>query len=393
MSSNSIFNRIKVKLQSSLLFKFIISMMSALVVMSAAMLLMQSIILNNDISEIQVLKVERVGKLVSAASQNAILSYDFEMLERFSSEIRKDIDVVDVIFLDQSGVRLNSEMHKDSLTSSEAKFGRESVQNSEQIEMEFPIQSDGSTIGTLVIKTHSLETQSRINGVLLGVSAVFVVGVILLVILMWVTTKKTVVKPIKNIEGFATELATGNVEIDLVKDRSDEIGSLQSAFAIMINSIKKQSVAVEQMAAGNLEINVPVRSENDVLSKSLVKVIESLKSLVAQVTHLSESAVNGDLKVRGDSSKYEGGYKNIIEGVNSTLDAVILPIEEGAKALSKMAQNDFTVKVEGEYKGDHKLIVDSINNVSESLNKTLYEVSEAIQATASASTQISSSSE
>ncbi len=393
MSSIKIIDKLKKKLRGSLSTKFILSIIMTLVLISISIMVVQRSLLNNNISEIQELKVERVGKLVSAASQNAILSYDFELLERFAKEIRKDIDVVDVTFLDQNSKRLNSEMNKDSLTASESKFGKDVVASSEFFEQKFPITSDGTQIGTLVIKTHPLETQRRINSLLPSVSIVFVLGIGLLIVIMWLMTNKIVINPLKSIESVASELSTGNVEIEMKSDRSDEIGSLQSAFSEMISSIKKQSGVVEQISLGNLDINVPVRSEKDLLSKSLIKVTESLKTLVSEVKYLSESAVNGNLSVRGDSNKFEGGYKDIIFGVNNTLDAVILPIEEGAKVLSKMAKNDFTAKVTGNYKGDHKIIVDSINEVSNSLSNAFFEINAAVHETYNATSQISSSSE
>ena len=58
-----------------------------------------------------------------------------------------------------------------------------------------------------------------------------------------------------------------------------------------------------------------------------------------------------------------------------------------------MATGDMTVRITSEHKGDHQLIKNGINGVTDSLSKALGDVSDAIAAVASASNQISSSAE
>ncbi|MEJ2615520.1 MAG: hypothetical protein P8Z35_11210 [Ignavibacteriaceae bacterium] len=119
----------------------------------------------------------------------------------------------------------------------------------------------------------------------------------------------------------------------------------------------------------------------------------SLKDLIEQVNYLTESALNGELTNRADENKFQGSYKEIIHGMNATLDVVIEPINESRDILEKMAKGDLTVRMTGNYKGDFSIVKDSINSLGESFSEALSNVTDAIQATASASTQISSSTE
>jgi methyl-accepting chemotaxis protein len=129
------------------------------------------------------------------------------------------------------------------------------------------------------------------------------------------------------------------------------------------------------------------------LKNNLNTCIHAVQALIADTIMLSESAVEGRLSSRADATKHQGDFRKIVEGINGTLDSVIRPIEEGAKTLSKMAEGDLTARVTGSYHGDHRRIVESINAVAESLMRALRDVSEAVGATASASSQISSSTE
>jgi methyl-accepting chemotaxis protein len=129
------------------------------------------------------------------------------------------------------------------------------------------------------------------------------------------------------------------------------------------------------------------------IKNNLNTCIHAVQALIADTIMLSGAAVEGRLSSRADATKHQGDFRKIVEGINSTLDSVIRPIEEGAKALSRMAEGDLTARVEVSYHGDHRRIVESINAVAESLMKALSDVSEAVSATASASSQISSSTE
>ncbi len=147
------------------------------------------------------------------------------------------------------------------------------------------------------------------------------------------------------------------------------------------------------------EIGELSRSVDEIISQAQagIDAFEETRNNITELTDetkvLIESAKNGELDNRGNADKFEGSYKELIQGFNDTLDAVILPVKEGSNVLAVLATGDLTARVTGNYKGDHQLIKNSINELAYSLNNLLGEISEAVQATASAGNQISSSTE
>jgi methyl-accepting chemotaxis protein len=121
--------------------------------------------------------------------------------------------------------------------------------------------------------------------------------------------------------------------------------------------------------------------------------VDTLRTLVFDLKNLTQSAREGHLENRTDELKYNGAYAEIVNGVNKTLDAIILPVKESTNVLEIMATGDLSIRMKGEYKGDYQLIKNSINKLGESLSGVLNEVNRAIQATASASSEITSSAE
>ncbi len=182
-------------------------------------------------------------------------------------------------------------------------------------------------------------------------------------------------KDLSYLENGLLSLARGDVSRNIEKsvekmniERTDEIGEMAKVFDSML--IKAQS-----------GINA-----YEISRDKLIQLIKELNSLI-------KDAKEGELDNRGNENKFEGAYREIVSGFNQTLDAVILPVQDGAKALEVMATGDFTVRIESDYKGQHRKIKDSINKLAESVSKILQEVVDATQATSSAASQISSSSE
>ncbi|HTY38831.1 MAG TPA: methyl-accepting chemotaxis protein [Bacteroidota bacterium] len=135
------------------------------------------------------------------------------------------------------------------------------------------------------------------------------------------------------------------------------------------------------------------RSEQDTVLPSLIRLYENIGRLAEEVITLSEKATEGDLSSRAKVEGLEGEYLKMVTDVNHLLDMVIRPVEEGRAVLEKMAEGDLTTRMTGDYKGDHRRLKDSINGVADSLEKALMDVTEAVSAAASASNQISSSTE
>lgn len=118
-----------------------------------------------------------------------------------------------------------------------------------------------------------------------------------------------------------------------------------------------------------------------------------LSDMLNETVSLIQAAKDGKLATRGNAQQFSGLYRDLVQGINDTLDAVIDPVKAGTQVLAEMSNGNLTVRVSGEFKGDHQLIKNSINDLGDSLEHLIGDVAEAVHATASATTQISSSSE
>lgn len=202
-----------------------------------------------------------------------------------------------------------------------------------------------------------------------------------------------ITKPVSRVLKVVQELQKGHVNMRADVKTNDEIGEMARSLDTFTQTLDHFTRSMNRVAMGETNVSVPVYDKDDVISPSLNKLSETLSELINETVTLTESAKEGRLNTRGNASKFNGGFRQIVEGINETLDGVIKPVKEGAEVLGIMATGNLNVSVTGNYKGDHELLKTNINKLGESMNKTLSEVTMAIQATASAASEISSSSE
>ena len=208
-----------------------------------------------------------------------------------------------------------------------------------------------------------------------------------------IVTARMIVKPIKELAEAADKLAVGDINVNVVSTSQDEVGTLIESFAQMVSSIRAQAFAAEKIALGDLTVTVKIRSDHDLLGKNLNKCIENINLMVTDVTRLSQAAVDGELTIRADISKHEGDYRKIVEGINQTLDIVIAPVKEASAVLQEMAVGNLQLRVQGDYKGDHAILKNAMNETLDALNNSFGDVRNVAEQVAGGAQQIAESGE
>jgi methyl-accepting chemotaxis protein len=144
-------------------------------------------------------------------------------------------------------------------------------------------------------------------------------------------------------------------------NNTDELGQLAQSFSKMIENIKESAQGAEKIAQGDLNFEIKAKSEKDILSLSMSKVIETLRNLITETAMLSKAAVEGKLATRGRADKFDGGYREVVQGVNDTLDAVIGPLNVAAEYVDRIAKGDNPPQISDSYNGDFNEIKNNLN--------------------------------
>ncbi|WP_262964628.1 HAMP domain-containing methyl-accepting chemotaxis protein [Methylobacter psychrophilus] len=149
------------------------------------------------------------------------------------------------------------------------------------------------------------------------------------------------------------------------------------------------------IAKGDLTTDIQVTSTDETgqLLVAMKHMSDSIKAMVADANMLAVAAAEGRLQTRADASKHQGDYRMIVEGVNNTLDGVILPVNEAMDVLTAMEMGDLTKSLTGDYKGELKDFKDTINNTIAKLSEVISEVNSAAANIASASEEVSATAQ
>jgi len=126
----------------------------------------------------------------------------------------------------------------------------------------------------------------------------------------------------------------------------------------------------DKMAAGNFEFKLDINSTDEVgaLAKSVGAVQTAVQAMVADATMLSKAAVEGKLATRADASKHQGDFQKIVAGVNSTLDAVIGPLNVAAKYVDEISRGAIPARITDPYNGDFNTLKNNLNTCIDAVN-------------------------
>lgn len=112
-----------------------------------------------------------------------------------------------------------------------------------------------------------------------------------------------------------------------------------------------------------------------------------------EVVRLIEACKDGRLKERGDLSKLTPQYKLMMDAINELLDVLLRPVQEAAQVVERFSEQDLTVRMNGDYRGDNAIIKNNINQMADVLETALVSVGQSADQVRAASNQISAGSQ
>lgn len=146
--------------------------------------------------------------------------------------------------------------------------------------------------------------------------------------------------------------------------------------------IKRLTQHVKRLALGDTDITLSVYPRKDEIGQmreAIRTITKSIKELESDTSILIGAAKEGDLNVRADVQKHQGIYREIVDGINATLDATVAPIKESTEVLSALADGNLDVGVTGDFKGDYALIKDALNTTCETVRRYIDEVADILE--------------
>ncbi len=226
----------------------------------------------------------------------------------------------------------------------------------------------GTALATISMRISMAKHHAAITSERWLVIATAVPTILLTFLVVTFMVKRQVVKDLALGVADLRQLALGDLSNSREVTRQDEIGQLGRSIQDLQASLRGKTESAHAIAQGDLSTEVPVASDADVLGKALTEACIALRGLVAEAGMLSRSAVEGKLATRGNAEKFQGGYREIVQGVNDTLDAVIGPLNVAASYVERISRGDIPAKITDDYSGDFNAIKDNLNQAIGAVN-------------------------
>lgn len=245
------------------------------------------------------------------------------------------------------------------------------------------LDSNAKILRTYVEDSASASLWRIVIGMLIG-TIVFIFGA------FWLAPK--IAEPIKKLVASLSEFSLGNYDVHINHDSKDEFGLVADAMRRLRDAQKEKIKAAENIANGNLEKVIPA-SEKDKLAYAFNKEVDTIDDLLHESEKILKANAKGDLSIKGDENKFSGGWKTVIQAINSIREASVAPIVEAGNVLNKLAKGDFTYQMHGDYKGEYAKLKDNMNKVIDYLNELISDISQSANLLGNAASKISSSTE
>lgn len=276
-----------------------------------------------------------------------------------------------------------------------------------------------------------MDTMAVITTVLLII--LFIINVVASTLILWFASV-SITKPITRMVMALDDVAKGNFNVNLPTDSKDETGMLAKSAKHLVDTLHTLIFDLEHMAheheQGDIDVfvntdkfsgeyrvvahqvNIMVKHNIDMVRLALGafskiangnfdttleqfpykkafinQAFDSMSSNIMNVSNeiksvIKAASVDGDLDFSIDYSKYNGGWKDIMKGLNSICKAVDQPIVEIRDAMTALSQGNFKVQISGDYAGDFLSIKDSVNNTIKVLDDYIREMSGSLSAIA-----------
>jgi len=90
---------------------------------------------------------------------------------------------------------------------------------------------------------------------------------------------------------------------------------------------------------------------------------QDLTLVLQEIMRLVDASKEGRLSERGKATLFNGMQREMIQGINEMLDAILLPIGEGNRILAQISSGKIDELIAHTYKGDHEKMKVAVNNV------------------------------
>ncbi|WP_075720972.1 methyl-accepting chemotaxis protein [Roseburia sp. 499] len=185
-------------------------------------------------------------------------------------------------------------------------------------------------------------------------------------------------RSVKQLSQVAHQIAVGKVNVEIEKHGNNEFGKLLDDYQKVVDNIRYQSNIAEEVANGNLTVDVISKSENDVLGNAMKKLVSRNQSALSNISDAAYQVMTSSSEVASASEALAQGsteQASAIEQITASMDDIAektrTNASEANEAANLIGQTIVEVKQGNKQMQDMMVAMKDINNSSESISKII----------------------
>ncbi|MCP4106691.1 MAG: hypothetical protein GY749_14325 [Desulfobacteraceae bacterium] len=126
-------------------------------------------------------------------------------------------------------------------------------------------------------------------------------------------------------------LSKGDIQESLTEEYKGDFNMIRNSLNILIDATKETTRVAEEIASGNITVEIRERSEQDRMVKALNRMIQKLSDIMKETDQMIRAVGEGRLDIRGNADAFEGSWQDIVVGVNNVVSTLKKTIEENSR--------------------------------------------------------------
>ena len=140
---------------------------------------------------------------------------------------------------------------------------------------------------------------------------------------------------------------------------------------------------MSEIGNGNFNVKTePLPGKKAILSQSADLITSKLSELYTIIESIAKSVTDGELDVKADAGRFQGGWSLLLRGFNSLVNAVSEPLIEIENSLSEMKKGNFNCRMTGDYKGAFDSVKNAVNMTGATTLSYIDEISHVLRSIA-----------
>ncbi len=164
---------------------------------------------------------------------------------------------------------------------------------------------------------------------------------------------------------------------------SELIGGVNELIDAFVGPINVTAEYVDRISKGDIPPKITDNYNGDFneIKNNLNSCIDVMNGLLVETNGLIKATQEGKLDTRGNADQFNGGWGELIAGVNKLIDAFVGPINVTAEYVDRISKGDIPPVITDTYNGDFNEIKNNLNSCIDVMNGLLTETNKLIKAT------------